>query len=117
MAVISNAPKTAAQERIELAFENRWKTLKSNPKIIVIALFASFGGFEYGYQQDVLGSVAFSPVKSDMLGNVKKIRDRLLAAPAESLDLQSLVRAEIASKKHVAAEGLLWLTRPSPLEP
>ncbi|KAG7127124.1 Pleckstrin y domain-containing family A member 8 [Verticillium longisporum] len=60
---------------------------------------------------DVLGSVAFSPVKSDMLGNVKKIRDRLLAAPAESLDLQSLVRAEIASKKHVAAEGLLWLTR------
>ncbi|KAM0273975.1 hypothetical protein ACHAQH_008067 [Verticillium albo-atrum] len=60
---------------------------------------------------DVLGSVAFSPVKTDMLGNVKKIRDRLLAAPAESLDLQSLVRAEIATKKHVAAEGLLWLTR------
>ncbi|KAL9945374.1 hypothetical protein D7B24_008249 [Verticillium nonalfalfae] len=55
MAVISNAPKTAAQERTELAFENRWKTLKSNPKIIVIALFASFGGFEYGYQQGVLG--------------------------------------------------------------
>lgn len=42
---------------------------------------------------------------------LQKIRDRLLAAPAESLDLQSLVRAEIASKKHVAAEGLLWLTR------
>ncbi|RBQ97572.1 hypothetical protein VDGD_20161 [Verticillium dahliae] len=55
MAVISNAPKTAAQERTELAFENRWKTLKSNPQIIVIALFASFGGFEYGYQQGVLG--------------------------------------------------------------
>ncbi|KAM0326736.1 hypothetical protein ACHAQA_006609 [Verticillium albo-atrum] len=60
---------------------------------------------------DVLGSVAFSPVKNDMLGNVKKIRERLLAAPTDSLDLQSLVRNEIASKKHVAAEGLLWLTR------
>ncbi|KAI9830602.1 MAG: hypothetical protein M1826_004628 [Phylliscum demangeonii] len=60
---------------------------------------------------DVLGSVAFTPVKSDMLGNIKKIRERQLAAPLESSDLQSLVRHEIASKKHTAAEGLLWLVR------
>ncbi|KAL2761069.1 hypothetical protein ACRALDRAFT_2096525 [Sodiomyces alcalophilus JCM 7366] len=60
---------------------------------------------------DVLGAVAFSPVKSDMLGNVKKIRDRLLAAPAESMNLQDLVRNEIKTKKHTASEGLLWLTR------
>lgn len=60
---------------------------------------------------DALGSVAFSPVKSDMLGNVKKIRERFLAAPTESETVQDLVRNEIKTKKHVAAEGLLWLTR------
>merc|ERR1712000_781371 len=60
---------------------------------------------------DALGSVAFSPVKSDMLGNVKKIRDRQLAAPAESENIQDLCRNEIKSKKHIATEGLLWLIR------
>ncbi|KAI0012452.1 het-c [Xylariaceae sp. FL0662B] len=60
---------------------------------------------------DALGSVAFSPVKSDMLGNVKKIRDRQNAAPADSATLQALVLNELKTKKHVAAEGLLWLVR------
>jgi len=60
---------------------------------------------------DLLGSVAFSPVKSDILGNVKKIRDRQLAAPGESETLQSLVINELKTKKHVATEGLLWLVR------
>ncbi|KLU82398.1 HET-C2 protein [Magnaporthiopsis poae ATCC 64411] len=60
---------------------------------------------------DLLGSVAFTPVKNDMLGNVKKIRDRLLAAPAESETIQELVVNEIKTKKHTAAEGLLWLVR------
>ncbi|KAI9833926.1 MAG: hypothetical protein M1819_003435 [Sarea resinae] len=60
---------------------------------------------------DVLGSVAFTPVKSDMLGNIKKIRDRQLAAPADSTTLQALVTNEIKAKKHTAAEGLLWLVR------
>ncbi|KAI1799685.1 het-c [Daldinia bambusicola] len=60
---------------------------------------------------DVLGSVAFSPVKSDMLGNVKKIRDRQLAAPAESETLQALCLNELKTKKHTATEGLVWLTR------
>lgn len=60
---------------------------------------------------DLLGSVAFSPVKSDLLGNVKKLRERRLAAPAESETLQELVINELKTKKHVATEGLLWLTR------
>ncbi|KAF7555418.1 hypothetical protein G7046_g6568 [Stylonectria norvegica] len=46
---------TLAEERTKLAFKNRWRTIYNNPKIVVIALFASFGGFEYGYQQGVLG--------------------------------------------------------------
>ncbi|KAF2194189.1 glycolipid transfer protein [Zopfia rhizophila CBS 207.26] len=60
---------------------------------------------------DVLGSVAFNPVKSDMLGNVKKIRDRQLAAPTLSEILQDLVINELKEKKHTATEGLLWLSR------
>ncbi|KAK0717931.1 glycolipid transfer protein domain-containing protein [Lasiosphaeria miniovina] len=60
---------------------------------------------------DVLGSVAFKPVKNDMLGNVQKIRTRQLAAPLESENLQDLVRNELATKSHKATEGLVWLVR------
>jgi len=42
---------------------------------------------------------------------LQKIRDRQLAAPAESENLQSLVINELKTKKHTAAEGLLWLVR------
>ncbi|OJJ44398.1 hypothetical protein ASPZODRAFT_121745 [Penicilliopsis zonata CBS 506.65] len=60
---------------------------------------------------DILGSVAFKPVISDLTNNIKKIRDRQLAAPAESETLQDLVRNELKTKKHTATEGLLWLIR------
>ncbi|KAK4215340.1 HET-C2 [Rhypophila decipiens] len=60
---------------------------------------------------DALGSVAFSPVKSDMLGNVKKIRERFLAAPVDSQTVQDLVRNELKAKSHKATEGLVWLVR------
>jgi hypothetical protein len=60
---------------------------------------------------DVIGGMAFSPVKSDMGGNIKKVRDRQLAAPVEGETLQDLVRNELKTKKHTATEGLLWLTR------
>ncbi|SLM36383.1 glycolipid transfer protein het-c2 [Lasallia pustulata] len=60
---------------------------------------------------DQLGSVAFTPVKNDMLGNIKKVRDRQLASPTDSQSLQSLVLSELKTKKHTATEGLLWLVR------
>ncbi|KAL7774099.1 hypothetical protein CFE70_004068 [Pyrenophora teres f. teres 0-1] len=60
---------------------------------------------------DVLGSAAFKPVKNDMSGNIKKIRDRQLAAPAQSETLQDLVLNELKEKKHTATEGLVWLNR------
>ncbi|KAK1967894.1 glycolipid transfer protein [Colletotrichum sublineola] len=60
---------------------------------------------------DALGGVAFGPVKSDMGGNIKKLRDRQLAAPGLSATLQDLVKNELATKKHVATEGLVWLNR------
>ncbi|KAI0466021.1 glycolipid transfer protein domain-containing protein [Xylaria cf. heliscus] len=60
---------------------------------------------------DALGSMAFSPVKADMLGNVKKIRDRQALAPADSETLQALVLNELKTKSHKATEGLVWLVR------
>ena len=33
---------SAAEERTKLAYKNRWNTLRNNPKILVIALFASY---------------------------------------------------------------------------
>ncbi|KFA62459.1 hypothetical protein S40285_05841 [Stachybotrys chlorohalonatus IBT 40285] len=60
---------------------------------------------------DALGSVAFSPVKNDLLGNIKKLRERQLVAPLESENIQDLVRNELKTKKHTATEGLLWLVR------
>jgi len=46
-----------------------------------------------------------------MTGNVKKVRERQLAAPGQSSTLQALCVAELATKKHTATEGLLWLVR------
>lgn len=60
---------------------------------------------------DVLGGVAFGPVKSDLLGNVKKLRTRYEEAPAESANVQDLARNELKTKSHTATEGLLWLVR------
>ncbi|ROV93198.1 hypothetical protein VMCG_08715 [Cytospora schulzeri] len=50
-------------------------------------------------------------VKNDMNGNITKINTRYTEAPAESATLQELVVNELKTKKHVATEGLLWLTR------
>ncbi|KZF23341.1 glycolipid transfer protein [Xylona heveae TC161] len=60
---------------------------------------------------DLLASVVFVPVKQDIQGNVKKLRDRFLAAPTDSQSIQALVVNEIKSKQHTATEGLLWLVR------
>jgi hypothetical protein len=59
---------------------------------------------------DTLGA-AFSPVKNDIQGNIKKIRTRHDAAPEKSKTLQSLVLAERAEKGKNATEALLWLKR------
>ncbi|GAA5887767.1 hypothetical protein JCM16303_002322 [Sporobolomyces ruberrimus] len=60
---------------------------------------------------DLLGSAAFSVVKNDMNGNVKKIRDRYETNPTQNSTLEKLVEHEKPEKKRTATEGLLWLTR------
>jgi hypothetical protein len=46
-----------------------------------------------------------------MLTRLQKVRERFLAAPTDSSDLQSLCRNELKTGKHTATEGLLWLVR------
>ncbi|KAJ3225058.1 hypothetical protein HK099_007433 [Clydaea vesicula] len=59
---------------------------------------------------DVINATAFSPVKSDMTGNISKIRTKFLENPANST-LQAIVLSEQDQKKKIATEGLLWLKR------
>lgn len=42
-------------QHIQVVKKSMWQSLAANPKVLLIAFFASFGGFEYGYQQGVLG--------------------------------------------------------------
>ncbi|KAI9663123.1 MAG: hypothetical protein M1821_008171 [Bathelium mastoideum] len=61
---------------------------------------------------DVLGSVAFKPVQSDMHGNIKKVRDLQSSAPDQCKTIQSAVTYELKTlKKKNASEGLMWLLR------
>ncbi|KAI8802125.1 glycolipid transfer protein domain-containing protein [Cladochytrium replicatum] len=60
---------------------------------------------------DILHPTAFAPVKSDMNGNVTKIRERFLVQPVAFNTLQKLVVEEVKEKKNTATVGLVWLNR------
>jgi hypothetical protein len=62
---------------------------------------------------DILGNAAFTPVKADLTGNIKKVRERLLAHPGSSATLEALVANEgkPGDKTRTATQGLLWLVR------
>ncbi|ORY63921.1 quinate permease [Pseudomassariella vexata] len=51
---VEHVEPITAEWRVDEAVKTRWSSITSNPKIMLIALFASFGGFEYGYQQGIL---------------------------------------------------------------
>lgn len=52
-----------------------------------------------------------TPLSRSWLTPNKKIRERQLAAPADSETLQALVVNELKAKSHKATEGLVWLVR------
>ncbi|RDX54960.1 het-c2 protein [Polyporus arcularius HHB13444] len=60
---------------------------------------------------ELLGSAAFTPVQTDLKGNIAKVRARYDADPAQSSTLELLVVNEKGEKKRTATEGLLWLIR------
>ncbi|XP_077576355.1 pleckstrin homology domain-containing family A member 8 [Stigmatopora nigra] len=64
---------------------------------------------------DKLGPTVFAPVKMDFLGNIKKIKQKVMSDPAAFPTLQSIVLhevgAEVAQVRNSATEALLWLKR------
>ncbi|KAG1719842.1 glycolipid transfer protein [Suillus lakei] len=58
-----------------------------------------------------VGSKAFSPVISDIQGNITKVRERYNAAPSQSATLEQLVFNENNNKVGSATDGLMWLLR------
>jgi len=64
---------------------------------------------------DLLGSTAFAPVKSDINGNIGKLRSRLDPGNCSEITLQDIVQKEIDAKtttvKNSATDALLWLKR------
>jgi hypothetical protein len=64
---------------------------------------------------DALGSTAFAPVKSDINGNIARLRVRVDADPGRWATLEGLVDEEIRTgnpkDSKSLALGLLWLKR------
>ncbi|KAJ2238276.1 hypothetical protein H4R99_006847 [Coemansia sp. RSA 1722] len=60
---------------------------------------------------DELGSAAFMPVKSDIEGNINKVRTKFLTNPLQFDTLEKIIYAEAGTKDRTATQGLLWLKR------
>ncbi|RMX47019.1 hypothetical protein pdam_00009637 [Pocillopora damicornis] len=64
---------------------------------------------------DVLGPTAFAPVKSDINGNIKKLREKFTKDLEKFKTLQDIVESEMAENstkaKNSATDALLWLKR------
>ncbi|KAJ1813638.1 hypothetical protein LPJ75_003102, partial [Coemansia sp. RSA 2598] len=60
---------------------------------------------------DELGSAAFLPVKSDIEGNIGKVRAKFLTNPLQYDTLEKIITAEAGTKDRTATQGLLWLKR------
>ncbi|KAI0005203.1 quinate permease [Xylariaceae sp. FL0662B] len=104
-----------AEWRVKAAAASRWHSILSNPKLVVIALFASFGGFEYGYQQGVLSQslvmyrfttnfkdVVSSPTATGWLTSVLQVGGILGSLSAGLL-------GEIFSRKYTMFMACCWV--------
>ncbi|KAJ1917301.1 hypothetical protein IWQ60_001791 [Tieghemiomyces parasiticus] len=60
---------------------------------------------------DAINPLAFKPVKSDMTGNITKVRTKYATDPAAFDTLQKIVLSEANQKDKTATQGLLWLKR------
>ncbi|PQE12104.1 Quinate permease protein [Rutstroemia sp. NJR-2017a BVV2] len=91
------------------------KSLLKNKKVFFIALFASFGGLLYGYQQGVLGQVvvmnSFERDFPDVRSNASKLGwlTSILQLGGWIGSLSSGIFAEVFSRKHTMFAGALWV--------
>ncbi|CZR61521.1 probable MFS quinate transporter [Phialocephala subalpina] len=102
-------------QRVRIAQKHKWKSIRENPKIIFIAFFASFGGFEYGYQQGVLGqSLVMSRFKSNFPSVVASSSATGWLTSVLQLggivgSLSSGVFGEVFSRKYTMFSGCCWV--------
>ncbi|XP_054751241.2 pleckstrin homology domain-containing family A member 8-like [Lytechinus pictus] len=64
---------------------------------------------------DALSPTAFAPVKMDVNGNIRKLRQKQSSNPEMFMNLQGMVQQEVRSKttqvKNSATDALMWLRR------
>eukprot|EP00057_Strongylocentrotus_purpuratus_P017484 XP_011671958.1 PREDICTED: fibroblast growth factor receptor-like [Strongylocentrotus purpuratus] len=64
---------------------------------------------------DALSPTAFAPVKMDVNGNIRKLRQKLSSDPEMFMKLQAMVQQEVRTKttqvKNSATDALMWLRR------
>ncbi|KAK9311250.1 general substrate transporter [Lipomyces starkeyi] len=116
MAIAATFDNGAANiRRGQLVRRNRFELLWTNKKILFIALFASFGGFEYGYQQGVLG-------QSLVMYKFKENFPKLVASAGATGWLTSILQlggwigsltagvfGEVFSRKHTMFAACCWV--------
>ncbi|KAL2068373.1 hypothetical protein VTL71DRAFT_16471 [Oculimacula yallundae] len=103
------------RQHVVIEKKTMWQSLRYNPKVLLIAFFASFGGFEYGYQQGILGqslvmwkfkenfpSVVGSSTSTGWLTSILQLGGILGA-------LSAGVLGEIFSRKYTMFFACLWV--------
>ncbi|OCL05260.1 quinate permease [Glonium stellatum] len=104
-----------AQMRSELSSTSHVAGLWKNKKVFLIAVFASFGGLLYGYQQGVLGQAvvmtAFKQKFPDVTANPSKLGwlTSVLQLGGWVGSLSAGVFGEVFSRKHTMLAGALWV--------
>ncbi|KAK5993301.1 High-affinity hexose transporter ght4-like protein [Cladobotryum mycophilum] len=102
-------------QRIHTAKMTMWQSIRNNPKVIFIALFASLGGFEYGYQQGVLGQ---SLVMTRFIKNFPSVVNSssatgwltsILQLGGLAGSLSAGVLSEVISRKYTMFIACLWV--------
>ncbi|KAL6910915.1 general substrate transporter [Trichoderma evansii] len=101
--------------RVNDAQRTMWQSLRHNPKVLFIAFFASLGGFEYGYQQGVLGqSLVMTRFKENFPAVVNSSSATGWLTSVLQLggivgSLSAGVLGEIISRKYTMFIACLWV--------
>ncbi|KAJ5915449.1 quinate permease [Penicillium verhagenii] len=106
---------TIAELRLQQANAPGISGLFKNKKVFLIALFASFGGLEYGYQQGVISqALVMSSFKADFPDIVGSSGatgwlTSILQLGGWFGALSAGVLAEVFTRKHTILSGALWV--------
>ncbi|KFZ03564.1 hypothetical protein V502_10838 [Pseudogymnoascus sp. VKM F-4520 (FW-2644)] len=106
---------SAADLRLQRGQKSGISGLLKNKKVFLVALFASFGGLEYGYQQGVISqALVMSSFKADFPAIVNSSGSigwltSILQLGGWIGALSAGVLAEVFTRKHTILSGALWV--------